>query len=227
MERAATEFRWLLFCAHFTFPYRVAAVNAPGAESAKASFNKIKALIIKSADIVDAYSTQIRKQLDGAYAAQSEFADYTERTTHTIEQNHKYTTDTFSSIHQITGKVPEIENYVLTTKSYIKTGELFHVGDPGISLGKDRLPEGAAVSGVAVGELVKDGTDAFFQYAMFTPYGLALYDENGIESAYITDRKLYIPQANIVISLTIGGYADMVDANGGIVTRWIKNEQEA
>lgn len=44
------------------------------------NFNDIKALIIKSADIVDAYYTEISKKLEGQYVAESEFGTFKETT---------------------------------------------------------------------------------------------------------------------------------------------------
>jgi hypothetical protein len=44
------------------------------------NFNDIKALIIKSADIVDAYYEEISKKLEGQYVAESDFGTYKEET---------------------------------------------------------------------------------------------------------------------------------------------------
>ena len=44
------------------------------------NFNDIKALIIKSADIVDAYYEEINKKLEGQYVAESDFGTYKETT---------------------------------------------------------------------------------------------------------------------------------------------------
>ena len=44
----------------------------------KATFNSIKSLIIKSAEIVDAYYEKINKRLEGSYVAVSDFGTYKE-----------------------------------------------------------------------------------------------------------------------------------------------------
>lgn len=48
--------------------------------AAEKSFEAMKALIIKSADIVEAYSQKISAQLNGQYVAQSDFGTYTQET---------------------------------------------------------------------------------------------------------------------------------------------------
>ena len=59
-------------------------------QETQASFNSIKALIIKSADIVNAYYDKISEKLTGEYVAQSEFGTYQEITEQTIS-DHLYT----------------------------------------------------------------------------------------------------------------------------------------
>lgn len=49
-------------------------------DDAISNFNEIKGLIIKSADIVDAYSEEISKTLNGQYVAVSDFGTYKEET---------------------------------------------------------------------------------------------------------------------------------------------------
>ena len=63
--------------------------------SAEATFGSIKALIIKSADIVNAYYDEINKRLEGAYVAQSDFGAYKEQTAQTITENSRNTTQRF------------------------------------------------------------------------------------------------------------------------------------
>ena len=54
-------------------------------EAARATFAEVKNLIIKSADIVNAYSEKISLQLEGRYVAQSEFGTYKEETALLLE----------------------------------------------------------------------------------------------------------------------------------------------
>lgn len=69
--------------------------------SGSAMFSVLKPLIIKSADIVDAYYDKITKRLEGVYVAKSDFGTYTEQTSQTIEENSKSITQNFTSIQTI------------------------------------------------------------------------------------------------------------------------------
>lgn len=70
-------------------------------ESAQSSFNAIKSLIIKSADIVNAYYEEINKKLAGVYVAQSDFGTYTEETAQTITGNSTSIQQAFTNIQTI------------------------------------------------------------------------------------------------------------------------------
>lgn len=69
--------------------------------SAQATFNSIKALIIKSSDIVDAYYERINRTLEGAYVAQSDFGTFVERTSQQIEETSTSTTQKFENLQII------------------------------------------------------------------------------------------------------------------------------
>lgn len=79
------------------------------AVDANATFNAIKHLIIKSADIVSAYYDEINKKLVGEYVAQSDFGTFKEYTEQNIEANSKGIEQTFSNIQMIESNV-EIVN---------------------------------------------------------------------------------------------------------------------
>jgi hypothetical protein len=78
------------------------------------------------------------------------------------------------------------------------------------------------VYGVEIGQKNSiDGEDVFNKYARFTSDRLSFYDQNDTEIAYISDYKLYIRNVEIEGSLQEGGYKDFIDANGGILTKWV------
>lgn len=70
-----------------------------GGTSPAATFAAIKGLIIKSADIVNAYSESISQKLEGKYVAQSDFGEYREETAALITGNSKNISQMFSN-HQ-------------------------------------------------------------------------------------------------------------------------------
>ena len=77
---------------------------------AEATFAAIKALIIKSADIVEAYYDEISTKLEGLYVAKSDFGTFAEATNQTITQNSVAVEQKFTNIQQIlTDNSVEIE----------------------------------------------------------------------------------------------------------------------
>jgi hypothetical protein len=183
------------------------------------TFNSIKGLIIKSADIVKAYEKTIFTDFDGKYFADSDFGTYLEETSRRIEENSKGVTEVYTNIQTITnaegeGRLDEVEKEVLTTNAYIKRGELY----------KDT--NGKAVVGIEIGETSEDGI--FRQYARFTSDKLSFHDVNGNEVAYIgagtLDKEntncLYITgKAIFQGDLQFGGYA--TDTSDGLAFAWI------
>lgn len=69
--------------------------------STQATFNSIKSLIIKSAEIVDAYYEEINRRLESVYVAQSDFGDYAQRTSQEIEETSTSTTQGFENVQKI------------------------------------------------------------------------------------------------------------------------------
>ena len=263
--------------------------ESKGKVDATATFNAIKGLIIKSADIVTAYYEEIEKKLSSIYVAESDFGTYKQ----SIEQSMKATSDSitqgFTDVQEITtdldikiggvadnvgtinddlngvkgnvdnlagnlgtvseevgkvddkissakdeiskdieavdGKINNLDalvelntDYRLLTQAYIKSGMLYT--DP--NTGRD-------VYGIEIGQtddVEVDGatTQVFNKFARFTADMLSFYDPKGSTTepvAYISGNKLYIPNAEITVSLQIGGYVDIVTAGGGVITKWV------
>ena len=70
-------------------------------EDPKSTFNSIKALIIKSAEIVDAYYEEINRRLESVYVAQSDFGEFAEWTSQEIEETSTSTTQGFENVQTI------------------------------------------------------------------------------------------------------------------------------
>lgn len=116
------------------------------------------------------------------------------------------------SIEDLEAYITELQQVIIGVTAYIKSGLLYYTDA--------EIP----VYGLEVGQSVKDeisGEVVFNKYARFTSEKLSFYDSNGIEVAYISDKKLYIRMAQITISLQIGGLMDLVMANGDVVTKWV------
>lgn len=159
------------------------------------TFNSIKALIIKSADIVNAYYEKINARLEGVYVAESDFGKYTERTALDIETNSTAIEQAFYNIQGISSSVEGVENSLIEVKAHINSGLLYY-GD-----------NGAPVYGLEIGQRTDvNGEETFNKYARFVANKLSFYDQNNNEVAYISDYKLYITHAEITGSLTLGAF---------------------
>lgn len=114
------------------------------------------------------------------------------------------------SIDDLTIIVTGLKDIIIGVEAYLKSGLLYYT-DGGIP-----------VYGLEIGQTVEvDGTTVFNKYARFTSEKLSFYDQNGIEVAYISDKKLYIKMAHITVSLQLGGIVQLVMANGDIVKKWV------
>lgn len=177
------------------------------------TFNELRSLIVKTADVVDAYYEEITSKLVSEYVAQSDFGTYTERTEKLERETAAFTEETYTKFATIEG---EIEDYRVT-QGYIKTGIIVDslTTEEAERYGKN---EGDALIGVEVGDTSDGG---FKKYARFAPNRLSFYNQGGYELAYVSSEKLYIRNAEIEESFQEGGFVDYIDADGGIVTKWV------
>lgn len=265
---------------------------------AEITFSALKSLIIKSADIVDAYYEEINKKLEGVYVAESDFGIYAEKTSQEIEANSTAITQNFENtqiiirdavdeawalasveindansriddtniavenlgagldganqrldsaegalqdakdefrgaIQVVTDSLSDTDKLLESTKEQLKGSldnlEFIITGLKEIIVGvtayiKSGLlyytDAGIPVYGIEIGQEVEaNGEKVFNKFSRFTSEKLSFYDNNGNEVAYISDKKLYIGQAEITISLKVGGLIDLVLANGDVVTK--------
>ena len=200
-------------------------------EDAEATFSSLKALIIKSADIVDAYYDEISTRLEGMYVAQSDFGIFKDKTSQEIKQTSTDTTQKFTNVQAIIDgvkgivedtatKVGDLDSDIgeantkiealIEANAYIRSGLLYYDDNEkpvfGIEIGQNN-----SVNGVA----------EFNKYARFTSNRLSFYDHNDSEVAYISNNKLYIREVEITVSFKMGGFIDTVNnINGDVVTKW-------
>lgn len=190
----------------------VASQSAAGAsreegKDAATTFNEIKALIIKSADIVNAYYEKINAQLKGEYVAQSDFGIYSEQTQQSIEANSTAIQQNYENLQTITEVVEGMQEASIQASAYIKSGLL------------DYGQDGAPVYGLEIGqENTIDEQKVFDKFARFTADRLSFFDANDIEVAYISDYKLVITNAEVKGNLKVGGF--VLDTSNGIALRW-------
>ena len=179
-------------------------------EDARATFNAIKALIIKSADVFNAYYDVISKRLEGVYVAESDFGTYVEQTAQNIKANSTSITSLYDNMQAISTDIKDVEDMLVEVNARIKSGLLYY--------DEDGLP----VYGLEIGQRTKfDDVEIFNKYARFTSDRLSFYDQNDNEVAYISDKKLYITHIQVTGSYQMSEFVDTVLGDGSIVTRWI------
>ena len=162
------------------------------------TFNELKSLIIKSADIISAYEDTMRKDFNGEYVAQSDYGTFTQQTNNRIDANSTAIQQNYENIQRIDGEINEIND----TKAYIRTGLLVDSNPP--------------IYGVEVGQT---DNGVYKRSARFTADRISFLDDNEREVAYISSRKLYINDAVLTGSVTIGKY--VIDTLEGLAFRWV------
>lgn len=179
------------------------------AKDAEASFNALKPLIIKSADIVNAYYQRISKRLESLYVAQSDFGTYTEQasaeiaaTAEGITQNYKYC----ASIEDAVGVLGEdFINYRIETSGYIRSGVAYYDAN------------GLPVYGVTVGQGLNSDASGDFR-AIFTAERLGFW-QGSVEVAYLSNQQLYVTNIVALEKIKLGSWH--IGSDGGFVIKWI------
>lgn len=178
-------------------------------KEAEETFNSIKALIIKSADIVKAYEDTIRTNFKGEYFAESDFGTFVEQTNRYVEENSRGVTEAYERLQGIDTDLDGVMDYVETTEGYIRRGILDEQGTIGIEVGE-----------------TMDGS--YHRYARFTAEKLSFFDVNGSEVAYIgagdgdksDSNCLYVRGKAVFLGeIQLGGYK--TDTTDGLAFTWI------
>ena len=204
--------------------YAISALEAGGATSGEAdrqeisaspaetatpgsTFNSIKSLIIKSADIVNAYYEEINRRLEGEYVSQSEFGTYSEQTSQTISENSTAIERVFNNIQQINSALEEVKHTLIEVNAYMQSGLLAYDNN------------GVPIYGLEVGQRnTVDGEEIFNKYARFTANRLSFYDQNDTEVAYMSDYKFYITNGEITGTLKLGAF--LIDTRTGFKLKY-------
>ena len=174
------------------------------------TFNSVKALIIKSADIITAYMEKFQQEFNGLYVAQSDFGTFQEVTRAQIEQNSQGMTSLYDNIQTIISQIEGFESAIIEVNAYIRQGLLYYNDD------------GVPIYGLEIGQKTKQNDEEVFnKFARFTSDRLSFFDQNGTEVAYISDLKLHIRQAKVTEIFEIGGFQKKVNANREVITRWV------
>ena len=193
------------------------------AMQAQEQFNQLRTLIIKSADIVNAYYETIEKKLSGSYVAQSDFGTFREETEASLQANAKGVSLLFDNQQTLQSHQQALETVVqsdascttiLGADAWCKIGVL------------SETTGGFPVYGMEIGQKNSlNGQTVYQKFAQYRSDGIHLFDQNGIEVATVSDLKLQITQAQIANaavtdSLALGGY--QMSFENGLTLRWAK-----
>ena len=171
------------------------------------AFDALKPLIIKSADIVEAFYEEINTRLEGTYTAKSDFGTFTEQTSQSISETSTDIEQAFTDIQKIATDIATLNFTLAEVNAHIRSGLLYYDG-------------GVPVYGLEIGQRnTIDGEEVFNKYARFTSDRLSFYDQNDTEVAYISDYKLHITHTEITGSLKLGAF--LIDTAGGLTIKWV------
>lgn len=184
--------------------------GASGAKSPAENFAQIKSLIIKSADIVNAYYDQISRRLEGIYVSQSDFGTYSEETANEIRANSEEISLLYTNVRELSDTVDGLYNSTSSTNAYLRAGLLAEKED------------GTPIYGLEVGQSNNvSGQTVFDKFARFTADRLSFFDSNDVEVAYISDYHLHITNAIITGSLVLMQQFQISLGNQSIDFKWL------
>lgn len=171
--------------------------------SAESTFFAIKDLIIKSADIVNAYSETISRKLSGKYVAVSDFGTFKQETNASLESTSKNITQNYESIQSIESDIDNL-NELRKDNCYIKTGW---------------LDDNETIAGVEIGKVSEFDGETQRAFAQFTTNRLVFFDDAGHELGSFSDYRLNVNVIVVKVQLQFeGGY--ILDPSNGLAFKW-------
>ncbi len=178
---------------------------------AQDTFDDIKSLIIKSADIVNAYYEEIDSllSLSGKYATEADFGEggvsgYIKETQQKIRGTSEYIEQNFYSKETIDGMLDALRE----TSGYIRTGFV------GTTLTD---PPNDTEIGIEIGNF---NTDEPQRFARYTAAGIELFDGSKSNTPVVTisQKKIRISSAEFTSEVKMGGYK--LELSDGLAFRW-------
>ena len=173
-------------------------IREAGTKKAEEQYSGLKAMIVKTAEIVRHEMDEIRTTLQDEYEAISdEFGTLESTLTNEITATAQGVQQNFTRITSIEGKNTGYDSFIDRYSSHIFIG----------IIGQDPIT-GQDITGISIGNDIVDGNGRLIQnnqMATFTADKLSFY-QNGIEMGYYTGNVFYISQGEILNSLKIGNH---------------------
>ena len=181
------------------------AIEKTEETKAQDTFNSIKDLIIKSADIVEAYYDEIDNliNLSGKYVASSDYGKYTQETNNRIDATDRYIEQNVYNKETIDGMVRENNGYI-------------RYGAVGTSI--DGGNENA--TGILIGDFQSLDEKEHKRFARYTSAGVELFDgsTSTVPRVIISKYKITITSAEFDGYVKMGKYR--LDLSNGIAFKW-------
>ena len=181
-------------------------------------YERLKSLIVKTADTVSARMDKLRTELSGEYMAISDFGTYVERLNAILEADPTALTQYYQYFSELRADVDAVSAdftaWRTATEGTIRTGIVDY---------KDGVP----VYGLAVGQKLETSIDTAtgdtviekknFR-AIYAANRLSFW-EDGVEVAYVSNNQLYITNVVALATLTVGRWS--VSGTNGLAFQWI------
>ncbi len=173
-------------------------------KKAESTFNEIKNMIIKDADIVSAYKEEITKEYDGKYVAISDMGTYEENIKSSITEGPDGINVQLESLKEITTGLDT--DAVRKSEGYIKIGKIDE-------------KDGTDVYGVEIGQnLTGDDVKNKKVFSRYTADGTTLYNSNGVATIVIAAGKTKFSGNVTVDELTIDNFS--LNKSNGLGLYW-------
>lgn len=195
--------------------YRQLTANATAEQEQKIDdqYRAVKSIVIKTANVIRTEMEQMYVQLAKSYVAKSEFGEYDEKVKALIKATADGIVQNYNLSSVLTTSDPEIAGFrewKVTSDQYIHSGLLYY--------DDENLP----VYGVAVGNnltyIEVDGVKTVKKEnlaATFTAEKVSFW-QGGREAAYLSNKRLYVLDAEFLKSVQIGKFAFIPRANGNL-----------
>ena len=188
------------------------------------TFNSVKGLIIKSADIVNAYYEEINKKLEGLYVAEATFPEGSARF---VQKTSAETAANATNINTLFNNTQTIQSNMDSINNVLETGEdcttvLGARAWVNIGLIEYDNKTGFPIYGMEVGQVNEEnGVEVYRRFAQYRSDGVHLFDQNGIEVVELSSSRMIIKtSANFQGSISHGGFTDYIRGDKSVVTKW-------
>ena len=185
--------------------------------AADRQYQKLRSMIVKTADQVRHTREELTARLQEEYVAVSDFGSYVASLSAYLEANPEAVTQYYSFFSDLKADVEAVDaafrHYKVDTEGYIRTGIVSYDG-------------AVPVYGVAVGQDLVcrevDGEQVVEQNnfrAVFTATRLSFW-QDATEVAYVSNNRLYITNITVLGGIAIGDWS-VEAAESGLLFRWI------